>query len=194
MSQPTDLAGAGESGRAPVAGRAELRLATSAEEVASAQRTLLRTVPPSARVVQVSYERPPAALREQCDAVGCRPGSHGILWVAADGRLGAPDLREPDEGLTVGRVNPHDLTGLAMKWVDLLNATGGEDLYVTFESISALLQYAETDEVYQLLQLLTGQIRRAGGRGEFYLHAEAHAERTTNILQTIFDGVRAVEE
>jgi hypothetical protein len=83
--------------------------------------------------------------------------------------------------------NPGDLTGLSMRIGEALSEVHGDDVYVYFDDITSLLQYADLSTAYRFLNVLTGRVRSADAVGFYGITPGAHDERTVNTLRNLFD-------
>lgn len=144
--------------------------------------------PSSAAVVEFSFTRSPTRVREEWEKRhGSPPRDHCVVSVGG-GPHGRTSRATEDGSVAVSRVSPYDLTGMGMAWSDALDAVAGADeVYVFFDSVTALLQYASEGETFRFLHLLARQATGAGARGRFLVDPAAHDPRTVNALSVAFD-------
>lgn len=94
---------------------------------------------------------------------------------------------------TVGR--PGNLTGIGVAITERL--AGWDDDRpgsVCLHSVTAQLQYATTDQVYQFLYTLAGHLASEGIHGHVHLNPAAHDDETVDTFKTLFDAVVEVAE
>ncbi|WP_323674392.1 hypothetical protein [Halorubellus sp. PRR65] len=65
----------------------------------------------------------------------------------------------------------------------------GYDIYVCFDSLSALLEYTSPEVVFQFCHVLTKRLESVDATAHFHLDPERHAEETVATFQSIFDQV-----
>lgn len=86
--------------------------------------------------------------------------------------------------------NPGDLTGLGIalnrQFERFEDASG--DLLLCFDSITALLQYADLETAYRFLHVLTTQLDHSNGVGFFHIDPGAHDDKTLHTLLSLFDA------
>jgi hypothetical protein len=93
--------------------------------------------------------------------------------------------------------SPSDLTGIGIGWVKCARAIGREaagGLRVGLLSISTLLQYVDSDRVFNFLHVLTGRISAAGYLGVFVLDPDSHDDEIVNQIKGQFQGVVTLDE
>jgi hypothetical protein len=110
--------------------------------------------------------------------IGCNNGG---------GTLGDRDPETEFRATTVA--DPGDLTGLGIRIGECLEAWGDQTPLVVFDSVTTMLQYADTKQVFQFLHVLTSQLRSAGALSVFHMDPEAHDERTVSTIRSLFRGV-----
>lgn len=145
-------------------------------------------------VVEFTYDTDPVTLHERWRADVGTPPCHMV--VDASGTDGVPGPRVAADGgsFAAEAAHPQDLTGLCMKWQDALaEARGQGALFVAFDSVTALLQYADLREAYRFLHTLVTGVHRVGARAQFYLDPEAHDDRTVSTVQGLFDSIRRID-
>jgi hypothetical protein len=138
-------------------------------------------------------------LDEWIDRTGTTPATTVIVGV--DDRAQASALANVDEDAVDGQVevltaNPNDLTGMSMTLNNALTELSktDNDLYVCFDSITALLQFVDTDSAYRFLHMFTGQLRKAGAVAHFHASPNAHDPQTLSQMKTTFDELVEVGE
>ena len=90
--------------------------------------------------------------------------------------------------------DPGDLTGLGIAVSERLGDLPADaEPAVCVDSLTTLLQYADTERAYRFLQVLCGRVRAAGGTVHVHADPAAHDERELDRLAGLFDGVRSVE-
>lgn len=156
----------------------------------------LLTEQPPAEIdyLRIVYRNTPdQVLREWADNVGEPPGTTVIVGVTDRAQVaqGTEAVEATDAHVEVFTANPNDLTGMSMT----LNNAFGElsksdrDLYVCFDSITALLQFVDGDSAYRFLHMLTGKLRKLGAVAHFHASPEAHDPQTLSQLKTTFDDL-----
>ena len=63
------------------------------------------------------------------------------------------------------------------------------DIYVCFDSLSALLEYTSPEVVFQFCHVLTKRLESVDAIAHFHLDPERHADETVATFQSIFDRV-----
>lgn len=112
----------------------------------------------------------------------------GVMRSASDSAEASSTTIQP--GVTVATHSPEDLTGLGITISECLTQHDEEhQLTVCFDSVTALLQYTDTQTAFQFLHVLTGKIRAANGQAHFHLNPEAHDSQTLATLKLLFDDV-----
>jgi hypothetical protein len=115
-------------------------------------------------------------------------GANGTaLRRAFDGRDGDPP---PIEELEIGAdVDPNDLTGQGIAIAEAVEA-GTE---VCFDSLTALLQYADRERAFRFLHSLGERCAAASASIHYHLDPETADEQTVAALSTLMDAVVDVE-
>ena len=92
--------------------------------------------------------------------------------------------------------NPGDLTGLGIKLSEVLKQWEDNDnrTVACFDSLTALLQYADLQRAFRFLHVVTGRVKTAEGVGHYHLDPEAHDRQTLATLKGLFDAVVEVDE
>lgn len=144
-------------------------------------------------VVEFTYDADPVALHERWRAGVGTPPCHMVVDASGTGEVPGPRVAADGGSFAVEGAHPQDLTGLCMKWQDALaEADGHGGLFVAFDSVTALLQYADLDAAYRFLHTLVTGVRDADARAQFYLDPAAHDERTVSTIRGLFDSVRRI--
>jgi hypothetical protein len=106
---------------------------------------------------------------------------------AFDGRDGEPPSIEE---LEIGAdVDPNDLTGQGIAIAEAVEA-GTE---VCFDSLTALLQYADRERAFRFLHSLGERCAAASASIHYHLDPETADEQTVAALSTLMDAVVDVE-
>ncbi|RXK51282.1 DUF7504 family protein [Halorientalis pallida] len=152
--------------------------------------------PESVDLVRIVYHRSPDRLVDEwADRVGDPPANTVIVSVddrAQSGSIGGQTLSgEADGTVEVLAANPNDLTGLGMELNNALTALSETDneVYVCFDSVTAMLQFVDTESAYKFLHMLTGQFHKVDAVAHFHLDPTAHDERTISRIKTTFDDM-----
>ncbi|RXK51294.1 DUF7504 family protein [Halorientalis pallida] len=118
------------------------------------------------------------------------PAESAVVAVGAGGVVGERGPEPPAEHYHVQRLtDPGDLTGLGIALNDALGewAAAG-DVTLCFDSLSILLQYADTERVFRFLHMLTNRLTELGASAHFHLDPAAHDEQTVAQLAQAFDS------
>ncbi len=146
--------------------------------------TALLTEPPGQNVIFVTYTRTPSDCVAQL--AGHDIGEIGVITVGEGGH-------DVEGAKMVGSVStPSDLTGLGIKIGQLLS-TWPEPVHLSFESLTAMLQYVDFETTYEFLHAVTGQIHAANARAHFHIDPEAHNPEHVAGLTSLFDARVTVE-
>lgn len=84
---------------------------------------------------------------------------------------------------SVAVADPNDLTGLGIAVTDLLEP----GMNVCFDSVTTMLQYAETNRVYTFLNSLLGHLWNANATAHFHFNPDAHDSETVAAITSLFD-------
>jgi hypothetical protein len=149
---------------------------------------LTEAPPDETHVLAVTYTGQPAEWVDAWnESVGEQPASGGIVSV------GQSETDFEDDTWAVGVVeNPGDLTGTGIELSELLSdlddsAGPDEQVVVCFDSVTALLQYADLQQSFRFLHVVTGRVRNADARCFYHLDSDAHDEQTMATLAGLFD-------
>ncbi|SDF76352.1 DUF7504 family protein [Halorientalis regularis] len=144
----------------------------------------------SSRVVHVLYmESAIERYRLIESQLPAHPAESAVVAVGAGGVVGERGPDPPAEHYHVQRLtDPADLTGLGMALSDALGewaAVG--DVTLCFDSLSILLQYADTERLFRFLHMLTNRLTELGASAHFHIDPAAHDEQTVAQLAQAFD-------
>lgn len=150
---------------------------------ALAQSTLSET-----NVLAVTYTSKPAEwVASWGEHVGGQPASGSLVVV------GQSDTEFEDDPWTATAVeSPGDLTGIGIELSNSLSGLAdsvGPDgsVVACFDSVTALLQYADLQRAFRFLHVVTGRVRNADARCYYRLDPTAHDEQTMATLDGLFD-------
>lgn len=90
-------------------------------------------------------------------------------------------------GTAAGNVavaDPNDLTGLGIAITDQLEP----GMNVCFDSVTTMLQYAETKRAYTFLNSLLGHLWNANATAHFHFNPDAHDAETVAAITSLFDA------
>ena len=152
-------------------------------------------------VLWVAYTRSPdACVQDWLAHVGERPRNMRFVSVgdttrSTSARAGDPTTGSSEE-IVETLTSPSDLTGLGIKLSEILQQWDGDANEVTacFDSLTALLQYADLQTVYKFLHVLTGRFDAAGVTAHFHLDPEACDQQTVSTLTSLFDAVVELDD
>lgn len=126
-------------------------------------------------------------------AVDTSPSRIGVVsTVDADDPEAVEDAYGTDERpVKVESVpDPGDLPRLGITLSEFVSAWGHErPTVLAFDSVTAFLQYADTQRVYRFLHTLKGRLDSANGVGIYFLDPAAHEDQTIATLRPLFDEV-----
>jgi len=144
--------------------------------------------PGESHVLAVTYTDQPAEWVEAWDeCVGTQPAGGAVLTI------GRPDTEFESDTWRAGTVeSPSDLTGIGIELSNLLSglaedAGPDEQVSVCFDSVTTLLQYADLQQAFRFLHVVTGRVRTADARCYYHLNPEAHDQQTMATLSGLFD-------
>lgn len=152
--------------------------------------------PDEVALLRVVYHRTPDRLVDEWEHhVGTQPATTVIVGVddrVQSGTLANGDVGTDGSDLEVLAANPNDLTGLGMELNNALTALSGtdNDIHVCFDSVTALLQFVDTESAYKFLHMFTGQLHKVDARAHFHMDPDAHERQTVSRLKTTFDDMR----
>jgi hypothetical protein len=145
-------------------------------------------------VAWVTYTRSPdACIQDWLAHAGERPENMRFISVGETTRsTSAVSNATEGRGEVVETLsNPNDLTGLGIKLSEVLKEWARNDYPTTacFDSLTALLQYADLQTVYKFLHVLTGRFDAAGVTAHFHLDPDTCDDQTVSTLTSLFDTV-----
>ena len=89
---------------------------------------------------------------------------------------------------------PGNFTEIGVAITEMLSAwPEGVPGSLCLHSVTALLQHASTEQVYQFLYTLCDHLEEAGVQGHVHLNPGAHDESTVDTFKTLFDAVVEVD-
>jgi len=138
-------------------------------------------------VLSIAYNRRPATLVEHwLDHTDELPASMAI--VCPESR-GTTDSELPD-GVYETHVAAGDLTGISIAVSRYLDRWD-DDRPVTacMDSLTAMLQYTDTERVFRFLHTITGRFVAAGASAHVHLDPATQDDQTVATLSTLFDSV-----
>lgn len=134
-------------------------------------------------VVAVTYRGTAAEWLDRLR--GHRNSPETVQVVTVGDALGTPG----ESGAVVRRVeNPDDLTGLEIRVGEAIAALPDGPRTLCFDSLTALLQYAEVEEAYRLLHPLVERLHAAGVVGHFHVDPVALEEQDLTAITGLFDA------
>lgn len=135
-------------------------------------------------VLWVSYTRSPNDCFDRLPDVPAE--RKAVVDVGGGTRSAAAsgNQRTATPGGSVTVADPNDLTGIGIAVTDRLD----EDVHVCFDSVTAMLQYVETDRAYTFLNSLLGHLWNANASAHFHFNPGAHDDRTVAVLTSLFDA------
>ena len=132
----------------------------------------------------VSFSQPPAVWYDEwVDALGDAPAASAVISTA-ELAGGTPEDCDADVETVA---TPSNLTGIGVKSTPYLNEW--DDALAVVESLTVLLQYADTQSVYKFLHVLTSRLQATDAAGQFYLDPTLEDDRTVELFKTLFDAV-----
>ena len=158
--------------------------------------------PAEENVLCISFMRSLEEFRAEWEQhIGTAPGDAAVVNVAAETRsAGAvePAAGEPaaETSFTprVKRVStPSDLTTLGVRITDCLSDwethANSRQTVACFESITTILQYADREQAFKFLHVLTDHFARADATAHYHLDPAVPDEQTLDMLTDLFDVV-----
>ena len=149
---------------------------------------LAQSPPSETNVLAVTYPSQPAGWVESWkEHVGEQPVRGSIVTI------GQAETDFEDCPWTAAAVeSPGDLTGIGIELSNSLSeladsAGADESLVACFDSVTALLQYADLQRGFRFLHVVTGRVRNADARCYYHLDPAAHDEQTMATLDGLFD-------
>ncbi|TSD09606.1 hypothetical protein DP107_14610 [Haloglomus irregulare] len=166
-----------------------LLLGPAVENEGNAVSRLLETTSGTPALLAVSLLRPPAEVLSAWETAWLTPPSE-IAAVGCKNTAGSHVDKTPETNFRSTSVaDPGDLTGLGIRVSECLKAWEHRPTVVTFDSVTTMLQYADTRRVFQFLHVLTRQLDSAGAMSVFHMDPEAHDGQTVSTIRSLFQGV-----
>lgn len=146
------------------------------------------TVTAATRFLAVSYTRWASEYADRL--AGVSPAEIVVI------RAQREDISSDPEGVTVCTEAPDNLTGIGVRTNEFLTRwhSGADPVVVYFDSITALLQYAELDMAYRFLHVLRSRVTHSDATGFYHLAPGAHDEATVATFKQLFDTVLLRED
>ncbi|WP_255195004.1 DUF7504 family protein [Halorarius litoreus] len=144
---------------------------------------LARAAPDQLNVMAVTYNRGAGAWIDHTEsALGGAPRSIRLV------DTGGGSEADP----AVGVEAPDDLTGLEIAIADPLPYDDGTTVFC-FDSLTALLQYVDTDRAYRFLHALVERLWSADVYAHVHMAPGAHDPQTVVTFAALFDAVVATD-
>ena len=185
-------------------GACVLLLAPSLDEATGDACLNLLTLdqPNDESVLWVTYTRSPdACVQDWLSHAGERPRNMRFVSVgettrSASAAVAASDGTGANGELVETLSSPGDLTGLGIKMSEVLKewSNDGNPTVACFDSLTALLQYADLQTVYKFLHVLTGRFEAANVTAHFHLDPDACDTQTVSTLTSLFDTVVELDD
>ncbi|PSQ49982.1 hypothetical protein BRD15_02490 [Halobacteriales archaeon SW_6_65_15] len=158
--------------------------------------------PNEENVLWVTYTRSPdSCVQDWLSHAGERPANMRFVSVGETMRSASAQARGGGSRRTGGETietlsSPGDLTGLGIKLSEVLKEWDDTDgrTVACFDSLTALLQYADLQTVYKFLHVLTGRFEAADVTAHFHLDPDACDSQTTSTLTSLFDTVVELDD
>jgi hypothetical protein len=153
-------------------------------------------------VLWVTYTRSPDdCVQEWMAHVDSPPGNVQFVNVgettrAASAHPGGSTASNVAEGAVETLSSPGDLTGLGITLSEILKEWdgNGKRTVACFDSLTALLQYADLQTIYKFLHVLTGRFDAADVTAHFHLDPDACDQQTVSTLTSLFDTVVELDD
>lgn len=142
------------------------------------------------RVLVVGYTVPAGEyVRSLQERAPVAPAEIAVVEARVEG------TDDPPDGIDVRVEAPDDLTGIGLQTNEFLTRWRDREApaVVCFDSITALLQYADVDEGYRFLHVFTDRVRQADAIGFYALAPGAHDDTTEATFRQLFDAVLACD-
>ncbi|PSP44600.1 hypothetical protein BRC63_02350 [Halobacteriales archaeon QH_10_70_21] len=172
-----------------------LVLASSLDESAreSYYRSLLPEGLSTVDVLAVDYRRTPEQhLDEWRRYTEDQPHRYGIICVDETAQGFGRGAVRP--GAVACVENPMDLTGVGIKVGNYLKSHGGADTVVTFDSLTALLQYVDLERAFRFLRVLVDRVRTVEALAHYHVDPNAHDDEVLATLSALFDAVARFDD
>jgi hypothetical protein len=128
------------------------------------------------------------------DSLGEHPAEASLVYTG--GLPGGQEPTVPDSTAVRGVENPGNLTQFGVQVTEALDAlrSGPEQVVVCFRSLSALLQYAAPNQVFQFMQVLIDHFKQADAIAHVHMNSDAHDSQTIATFTQLFDVVIDIDE
>jgi hypothetical protein len=153
-------------------------------------------------VLGITYRQSPTEWIDDWEAHAGGPPERGTVIGIGD-RAGPAGPESLDaavaESWSVETIeNPADLTGLGIELSEFLDATrersGAARPRVCYDSLTALMQYADLQRAFRFLHVVSGRVKSADTLAHYHLDPEAHDEQTLATVKGLFDAVLTLDE
>jgi hypothetical protein len=196
LTEPTD-----ESGRGDLDDASNVLVLSPTLHVASRRsyfETLFPERPTGYDVLAIDYRQTPAQWVEEWKRhVGDRPRSCVVVSVdETRGSATSASTAAVPAGRNTAKTidNPGDLTGLGITVSEYLSEQAGPQAFVTFDSLTVLLQYVELQRAFRFLHVLTNRVSTADALAHYHMDPAAHTEREVATLASLFDAVAEFDD
>ncbi|WP_246045654.1 DUF7504 family protein [Halorussus ruber] len=157
--------------------------------------------PAEENVLWVTYTRSPDdCVQDWLSHADSQPGNVQFVNVGETTRAAAQPGGSNTSNVADQAVetlsSPGDLTGLGIKLSEILKGWDRNDnrTVACFDSLTALLQYADLQTVYKFLHVLTGRFDAADVSAHFHLDPDACDQQTVSTLTSLFDTVVELDD
>lgn len=155
----------------------------------------------SATVSGITYTKSPDAWIDEWQRHADTPPARGlVIGVGNRGHIAVADDSGPADSVwqTESIEQPGDLTQLGITLSEFLDTVSGADATVSprlcFDSLTALLQYADLKRAFRFLHVVTGRVQSANAVGHYHLDPDAHDEQTLATITGLFDAIVETDE
>ncbi|MFB6163861.1 MAG: hypothetical protein ABEJ31_01755 [Haloarculaceae archaeon] len=155
--------------------------------------------PDETAVLSISYRKSPGEwIDDWTETVGTPPATGLVLAVGDRSHPGEDaDLQRTGEPWRIETVEKAaDLTGIGIVLSDFLATAGERDgpTRLCFDSLTALLQFADLKRTFRFLHVVTGRVKTADAVGHYHIDPRAHDEQTLATITGLFDAVVEVDD
>lgn len=154
--------------------------------------------PSAATVLGITYTVSPGEFIEDWQEHTATEPAHGqIISVGeqTDDRTGVTARASGTDAWSISGIeSPGDLTGLGITLSEFLSEKEDASVRLCFDSLTALLQYADLKQAFRFLHIVTGRVKSANGVGHYHLDPAAHDQQTLATIQGLFDAVVEVDD
>lgn len=163
---------------------------------------LTPVTPRESNVLWITYTRTQdSCMQDYLSRTGERPENARVVTASettrsASAQAGDDATPALDDEIVENLSDPGDLTALGIKLSEILKEwdVNGNDTFACFDSLTALLQYADLQTAYKFLHVLTGRFEAADVTAHFHLDPEACDEQTVGTLTSLFDAVVELDD